>query len=69
MNTGNFYYPIPANEPVLSFAPGSPERERVKNAIKELKSNKIDIPMYIGAEEVRTGKKWKCIRPMKKIIY
>lgn len=57
MNTGNFYYPIPANEPVLNFAPGSTERELVKNAIKELKSKKIDIPMYIGAEEVRTGKK------------
>ena len=57
MNTGNFYYPIPANEPVLNFAPGSQERELVKNAIKELKSKKIDVPMYIGAEEVRTGKK------------
>ena len=57
MNTGNFYYPIPANEPVLNFAPGSPERELVKNALKELKSKKIDVPMYIGAEEVRTGNK------------
>ncbi len=57
MNTGNFYYPIPANEPVLDFAPGSRERELVKNAIKELKSKRTDIPMYIGAEEVRTGKK------------
>ena len=56
MNTGNFYYPIPANEPVLNFAPGSPERELVKNTIKELKSKKIDIPMYIGSDEVRTGK-------------
>ena len=57
MNTGNFYYPIPANEPVLNFAPGSPERKLVKNALKELKSKKIDVPMYIGAEEVRTGNK------------
>jgi 1-pyrroline-5-carboxylate dehydrogenase len=57
MNTGNFYYPIPDNEPVLNFAPGSPERELVKNALKELKSKKIDVPMYIGAEEVRTGNK------------
>jgi 1-pyrroline-5-carboxylate dehydrogenase len=62
MNTGNFYYPLPANEPVLSFAPGSRERELVKNAIKELKGKKTDIPMYIGAEEVRTGKKVE-IRP------
>ena len=40
MNTGNFYYPLPSNEPVLNFAPGSTERALVKNAIKELKSQK-----------------------------
>ncbi len=62
MNTGNFYYPLPANEPVLNFAPGSKERELVKNAIKELKNKKIDVPMYIGADEVRTGNKVE-IRP------
>src|SRR5674476_453705 len=57
MNTGNFYYPLPSNEPVLNFAPGSTERELVKNALKELKSKKVDVPMYIGADEVRTGNK------------
>ena len=66
MNTGNFYYPIPANEPVLNFAPGSPERELVKNALKELKSKKIDVPMYIGAEEVRTGNKIEIHPPHEK---
>ena len=49
MNTGNFYYPLPANEPVLDFAPGSTERELLKNALSELKSKKIDVPMYIGS--------------------
>ena len=62
MNIGSFYYPLPANEPVLSYAPGSKERELLKNALKELKSKKIDVPMYIGGEEVRTGKKIE-IRP------
>ncbi|HVZ96575.1 MAG TPA: L-glutamate gamma-semialdehyde dehydrogenase [Chitinophagaceae bacterium] len=57
MNTGNFYYPLPSNEPVLSFAPGSREREQVKNALKELKGKKSDVPMYIGSDEVRTGNK------------
>src|SRR5665213_1954496 len=57
MNTGNFYYPLPANEPVLHFAPGSVERAFVKNALKDFKSSKIDVPMFIGADEVRTGKK------------
>lgn len=62
MNTGNFYYPLPSNEPVLNFAPGSTERQLVKNTLKELKSKKIDVPMYIGADEVRTGNKIE-IRP------
>lgn len=57
MNTGNFYYPLPSNEPVLNFAPGSKEREEVKNALKEWKSKKTDIPMFIGGEEVRSGNK------------
>lgn len=57
MNTGSFYYPMPGNEPVLDFAPGSTERELLKKAITELKNKKSDIPMYIGAEEIRTGNK------------
>jgi 1-pyrroline-5-carboxylate dehydrogenase len=56
MQYGDFYYPMPANEPVLSYAPGSKEKAALKAAIKELKSTKIDVPMYIGGEEVRTGK-------------
>lgn len=56
MNFGDFYYPIPANEPVLNYAPGSAEKKRLKEVLAELKSQKIDVPMYIGAEEVRTGK-------------
>ena len=56
MNTGSFHYPLPANEPVLNYAPGSNERRLLKAAIKDLKSKKMDIPMYLGSEEVRTGK-------------
>ncbi|HEY5391330.1 MAG TPA: L-glutamate gamma-semialdehyde dehydrogenase [Hanamia sp.] len=56
MNIGSFYYPLPANEPVLSYAPGTPERELLKKSLKDLKSKKIDIPMYIGKEEVYTAK-------------
>lgn len=57
MNIGNFYYPLPSNEPVLNFAPGSFEREAVKKALKDIKSKKTDVPMFIGAEEIRTGNK------------
>ena len=56
MHFGDFYYPLPVNEPVLNYAPGSPEKKRLKEIIKELKSQKIDVPMFIGGEEVRTGK-------------
>lgn len=62
MNLGYFSYPMPANEPVLSYAPGSPEKKRLKEVLAELKNTKADIPMYIGAEEVRTGNKGE-LRP------
>ncbi len=62
MQYGDFYYPMPINEPVLNYAPGSKEKIALKNALKELKSTKVDVPMYIGAEEVRTGNKVE-IRP------
>lgn len=55
MNTGYFNYPLPVNEPVLSYAPGSPERKRLKEVLTELKGTKVDVPMYIGGEELRTG--------------
>ncbi len=55
MNYGDFHYPIPTNESVLNYAPGSPEKLRLKEVLKELKGKKIDVPMYIGGEEVRTG--------------
>jgi 1-pyrroline-5-carboxylate dehydrogenase len=56
MSLGYFSYPIPVNEPVLSYAPGSPERAALKKTLKELKKEQIEIPMYIGGEEVKTGK-------------
>lgn len=57
MSLGYFDYPLPANEPVLSYAPGSAEKKALKAALAELKQREEDVPMYIGGEEVRTGKK------------
>ncbi|MEJ7768438.1 MAG: aldehyde dehydrogenase family protein, partial [Chitinophagaceae bacterium] len=57
MNLGYFNYPMPVNETVLSYAPGSNERELLKQALGKMKSKKVDIPMYIGADEVFTQKK------------
>src|ERR1700744_4904285 len=56
MSVGEFIYPMPVNEPVLGYAPGGKERELQQKALKEMKASTADIPMYIGSEEVRTGK-------------
>ncbi len=57
MSLGYFSYPMPVNEPVLQYAPGSPERTALKQTLTELKKKPVDIPMYIGGKAVRTGKK------------
>ena len=55
----NAYYevPYPVNEPILSYAPGTPEREEVKNAIKKMKAKKVTIPMVINGKRVTTKNK------------
>ncbi len=57
MSKGFYNIPHPKNETVLSYAPGSKERAALKKAIEEARKTVLDIPMYIGAEEVRSGKK------------
>jgi 1-pyrroline-5-carboxylate dehydrogenase len=57
MSTGFFHIPAPKNEPVLSYAPGSKERAALKKALEDARAQVIDVPMYIGAEEVRTENK------------
>lgn len=57
MSIGTFSYPLPANEPVLNYGPGSAEKKRLKEVLAELKGEQVDIPMYIGGREVRTEKK------------
>lgn len=60
MLKGFFNVPAPVNEPVKGYAPGSPERKELQKALKDARATQIDVPMYIGSEEVRTGK----TRPM-----
>lgn len=57
MSTGFFNLPIPKNEPVLSYAPGTKERAALKKALSDARAQVLDIPMYIGASEVRNGNK------------
>lgn len=57
MSFGTFYYPMPTNEPVKSYAPGSPEKEAQLKVLAELKKKETDIPQYIGGRAVRSGDK------------
>jgi len=57
MSKGIYNIPYPINETVLSYGPGTPEREELKAKYKEMFNSTIDVPMYIGSEEVRTEKK------------
>ena len=57
MSKGIFKVPQPVNEPVKSYAPGSPERAELKAALEKGRSQQIEIPQYIGGEEIFTDKK------------
>jgi 1-pyrroline-5-carboxylate dehydrogenase len=54
MGNGFFNVPVAVNEPVLSYKPGSAERTELKKQIDDFRSFCMDIPMFIGGEEVRT---------------
>jgi 1-pyrroline-5-carboxylate dehydrogenase len=47
--------PVPANEPVLSYVPGAPERAELKQALQDLSARVMEIPLVIGGREVRTA--------------
>jgi 1-pyrroline-5-carboxylate dehydrogenase len=47
--------PQPVNEPVLSYAPGSPERAELKAALQRMAGEQVEIPVMIGGKEIRTG--------------
>ena len=68
MGFGYFNYPMPVNEPVLNYAPGSAERSVLQSTLQELKSQELDIPMYINGKEVRTGNR-EAIHPPHEIAH
>ena len=63
MSNGNFTVPAAQNEPVLSHAPGSPEREELKIELRRLSRRVIDIPARIGGRRVRTGTLTDAVMP------
>jgi len=55
MGKGFFQVPVAVNEPIMGFAPGSPEREAVLQQYKAYYKGSVDIPLFIGSKEIRTG--------------
>jgi 1-pyrroline-5-carboxylate dehydrogenase len=58
-----FQVPVPQNEPVFDYAPGTAERAALKNALRELADRQLEIPLIIGGQEVRTGKMGQAVMP------
>ncbi len=55
--------PEPKNEPVSSYAPGTPERKTLQAQIKDMLGNEIEIPIIVGGKEIRTGDLGDCVCP------
>ena len=63
MSKGFFNVPVAKNEPVKSYAPGSPERVELKEMIAELRSVELELPMVIGGKEVTTDRRIRISPP------
>ncbi|GAA2295147.1 L-glutamate gamma-semialdehyde dehydrogenase [Streptomyces violaceusniger] len=58
--------PVPVNEPVHTYAPGTPERARLETKLKELGENPIDLPMTIGGQKrMGAGERFDVVQPHK----
>ncbi|MDX6477626.1 MAG: 1-pyrroline-5-carboxylate dehydrogenase [Gaiellaceae bacterium] len=67
MSTHAIFRPPPAeNEPVRSYAPGSPEREELRVRLAEMQAQQMELPLIIGGKEVRTGNTFDAVMPHKK---
>src|SRR5437660_3851331 len=58
--------PEPHNETVLAYAPGSPERDELRRRLDELSSQRLEIPLVIGGEDVVTGDTFEAVMPHKR---
>lgn len=63
---GIFRVPEPHNEPVLGYEPGSPERDELRSRLEELSSQRLEIPLVIGGEDVQTGDTFEAVMPHKR---
>jgi 1-pyrroline-5-carboxylate dehydrogenase len=63
---GIFRVPEPHNEPVLGYEPGSPERDELRGRLDELSSQRLEIPLVIGGEDIQTGDTFEAVMPHKR---
>jgi 1-pyrroline-5-carboxylate dehydrogenase len=63
MNDAIVHVPEPVNEPIYSYAPGSPERARLKAALRDVETEVVEIPCVVGGQHVRTGKIREVVMP------
>lgn len=63
MSTGFYQIPTPANEPVYDYAPGTPQRAFLKQALQALKGMEAEVPLYIGGEQIKTETKRRLSPP------
>jgi 1-pyrroline-5-carboxylate dehydrogenase len=63
---GTFRVPEPYNEPVKGYVPGSPERDELRGRLEELSSQRLEIPLVIGGEDVQTGDTFEAVMPHKR---
>ncbi len=63
MSNAYFKVPVPTNEPILSYAPGSKERAEIKAELKKLREQEIEVPLIIGGKEVKTGNLGEMVMP------
>lgn len=63
MSHGVYHIPTPINEPVRSYAPGSPERASLARELERQRGELVEIPLLIGGREVRTGKTVNVVMP------
>ncbi|MBM3881544.1 MAG: L-glutamate gamma-semialdehyde dehydrogenase [Verrucomicrobia bacterium] len=63
MFNGVFHVPQPVSEPVLNYAPGSPERTQLKQTLDQMRGTQVEVPLIIGGQEVRSGETAKMVCP------
>src|SRR5215204_6617619 len=63
---GIFRPPAPTNEPVRTYAPGTPEREELRVRLAQMERERISIPMVIGGKEVETKETTQAVMPHRK---